>query len=171
MNPEIFMDDFERSNSGDLLFSSIGRALTISTRFENNCKMLASIIGLKGKGFIERDKEFDDFIKKLFKNNLFQNIEKIFDKNDSSKNTLNKARSARNEIVHELTIGLANDIGNSDRIEIDEICIRIKELIAIISRGDLMTSFLLSKVTNEFIPSIKFMKNYENKIVEWVIEK
>jgi hypothetical protein len=47
MKPEIFLDEFERTEYGDAYYGAIGRALYFVTRFESNCRGLATIINFK----------------------------------------------------------------------------------------------------------------------------
>jgi hypothetical protein len=47
MKPDIFMDDFERTEWGDSIYSAIGRLLTLATHFESSCRGLVGILQLK----------------------------------------------------------------------------------------------------------------------------
>ena len=41
MNPDIFLDDFERTEHSDALHGMLGRALIVATRFDAMCKAAA----------------------------------------------------------------------------------------------------------------------------------
>ena len=71
------MDDFERTEDGDSLFSSIGCALTVATRFESNCRGLAAILQMKSsQGAVLESKEaLKKFSDKLQKRTLKAHIE------------------------------------------------------------------------------------------------
>lgn len=171
MKPEIFMNNFERTSYGDSIYSSIGRALTIATRFETNCKMLAVILQLKEKKLFEDEEEFNRFINALYKKRLFEDIEIIENNTEDYNGILHKARASRNEMAHELTKGLDTILELLPKDEIKRMDSRMIELIENISAGDIIISYLLSVVTNETIPNIKFLKAYRNEILQWVMDR
>ena len=171
MKPEIFMDEFERTHYGDSIFSSVGRALTISTRFENNCKMLAVILELKENSLFDDEEKFNSFVKKLYSKRLFEDIQKILKSTKDFETILDKARKSRNEIVHELTKGLDKTLDLLPKEEIKSLDSRLIELVENISYGDLITSFLLSVITKEPIPSFQILNKYKNNILEWVMDR
>ncbi len=74
----IFIEDFERSESSDEIFSIIGRALIIATRFDSMCKTLALSIDLKFPALLREMsvKDFDFLVEKTLKklSNLDRNI-------------------------------------------------------------------------------------------------
>ncbi|MFX4839118.1 hypothetical protein ABTB79_19900, partial [Acinetobacter baumannii] len=47
MSPEIFFDDFERTENSDYLHGVFGRCLVIATRFDSMCVRLSQAIKLK----------------------------------------------------------------------------------------------------------------------------
>ena len=51
MKPEIFLDEFERTEWGDEVFGVVGRGLTFATRFERNYWALASIETMTHVGY------------------------------------------------------------------------------------------------------------------------
>lgn len=165
------MDNFERTHNGDSIFSSIGRALTISTRFETNCKMLAVNLQLKENKLFEDEKEFKHFVNVLYKKRLFEDIEIIVNITEDYSDILHKARNSRNEIAHELTKGLDNTLDFLPKDEVKRLDSTMIELIENISAGDLVISFLLSVITKEPIPNIKFLRAYRNEILQWVMDR
>lgn len=171
MSPVIFMNNFERTYFGDSIFSSIGRALTISTRFENGCKMLAVILGLKERPLFENEKKFNGFIKELYRKQLVKDIEKILNSKNDDGHFLHIARQSRNEIVHEFTRGLDAPIDLLPKDEIKNLDSRLIELVENISLGDLFISLILSRLTKEAIPNSQFINNYRNRILEWVMDR
>lgn len=41
MNPDLFIDDFERTENSDALHAILGRSLIVATRFDAMCKAAA----------------------------------------------------------------------------------------------------------------------------------
>lgn len=171
MKPEIFMNSFERTHYGDSIYSSIGRALTVSTRFENNCKMLAVILELKDNPSFDDEEIFNEFVQKLYNKRLFDDIQRILKVSKDLGDALNVARISRNEIVHELTKGLDSTLDSLPKDDIKNFDSRLIKLIENISLGDLITSYILSVITKERIPNIQFLNNYRNRILEWVMDR
>ncbi|MDR3598782.1 hypothetical protein [Clostridium sp.] len=133
--------------------------------------MLAIILGIKEKFFLENEQDFNEFVQILYKNDLFKNIEKILKISKDYGDILHVARISRNEIVHELTKSLEVTIDLVPKDIIKNFDTRLIKLIEKISIGDLITSLLLSFNTNEQIPNTKFLNNYRNNILVWVIDR
>ena len=66
MGPEIFIDNFERTQHSDELHGVIGRALIMATRFDSICESAAMMIELKlGHAGLVTDQEYDELIEKI----------------------------------------------------------------------------------------------------------
>lgn len=169
MKPDIFMDDFERTEWGDAHFAAIGRALVFATRFESLCKSLNVILGVKeNRSVLESEDETQSFVNRIHKRCLAEQISSIVGKIEDLKDILDKARRARNEIVHKLTLGLDRCIDSLLETDVKYLMERLQELVVILAEADRIISFISSLETNEHIPSPEFLKNYPEKVREWV---
>lgn len=167
MSPDIFIEDFEITESTEEIHAILGRSLIIATRFDNLCGTAAKHIRMKESLAIVLDNEkFDEFIDKLFSKftNLNNNINSL-PVEQEFKGILHKARIARNEIAHELTIGM---IGCLDlKIDTSNLKHHLSNLIKTISEGDYLISTFLSILNQDPLPNIS-SSHYKNKTVNWV---
>lgn len=171
MKPEIFMDNFERTNFSDDFFSAIGRALTIASRYEKNCKSLSILLGMKeNKNIFADDIEYKNFVKTVTKQKLFDDIKAISGNNQELSHILNAARIARNTIAHELTIGLDCLIDTLPKDSLSKLENDLVDITNKLADADLIISFLVTKLTNETMPNENFLTQYRSKIVKWVVD-
>ncbi len=187
MSPEIFFDDFERTENSDYLHGVFGRCLVIATRFDSMCVRLSQAIELKEEvklrtlekylvkldteneiKAIRTDEDFDLLIKQITSRylSLDKSIQNLgLPEQLSTK--LHKARKSRNEIAHSLTKDLEGcldiKIDNSILIE------KIVKLIGDIIDGDIIISTLTSIFNNKPILNSKILNQYKEKIIDWVI--
>lgn len=171
MEPDIFMDDFERTLYGDDFYSVVGRALTISVRFEALCKSLNTLLKLKSEHeTLESEEDINEVVKAINGLGLQNQIDQIAKgrRNKELRNILNDAKDARNEIVHEIALGLDRHIDSIPQAETDSIKTRLKQLIEDIAIADKIVSFIASKISNEPIPCKEFLESYSDKIKCWV---
>ena len=171
MKPEIFMDDFERTLYGDNLYSIIGRALTISSRFEATCKSFNALIHVKSESInLEPEEEIQKKVDKMHKLPLAKHICEITGDFKCLFKILDEARKARNEIAHEITLDLDQCIDSIPKDAIMYLKSRLQELIEIIAEADKIISNLISKLTNDPLPNSDFLKAYSNRIKHWVMD-
>jgi len=152
------------------MFSQLGRAIIISTNFENKCKMLSTFINFKKSNLFENEDNFKNFTEKLLKSTLNQSIKNVQTVLDIKINDLNAGRLARNEIVHDFPKYLDEKMNRSDNSDIVLIKNELLELVQKIAKADLIISFLLNVCNKEQLPNNQFLKNYENSISQWVIK-
>lgn len=86
------------------------------------------------------------------------------------KGILNRARIARNEIAHELTLGLDRNIDSIPGSYIQNLMERLKELIKSLAEADRIISVISSVVTHEHLPNRKFLEEYPQFIEKWVTD-
>jgi len=164
------MINFNRTQFTDEMFSQLGRAIIISTNFENKCKMLSTFINFKKSNLFENEDNFKNFTEKLLKSTLNQSIKNVQTVLDIKINDLNAGRLARNEIVHDFPKYLDEKMNRSDNSDIVLIKNELLELVQKIAKADLIISFLLNVCNKEQLPNNQFLKNYENSISQWVIK-
>ena len=172
MKPDLFMNDFERTVWADAHYSVVGRALTFATRFEGLCRALHVYIGLEeNKGILESEEEVIKLVNSLNKLKLVQHVTAIARDESELKNILDKGRLARNEMAHDLTIGLDRCIDILPDKHINKLMERLRELIIELAEADRAVSFIMTVVTHEPLPTNDFLAKYPQLIEKWVMEQ
>lgn len=171
MSPEIFIEDFERTEHSDYLHGVIGRGLIVAARFDSMCVTLSMAVDLKRELICSKvsGEDFAAIVNKVTSKyrNLNNSIQSIKQPEEIS-SILHTAKDARNEIAHSLTKGLEGcidiKVNESDFIK------EISDLIRKVADGDLIISSLVSLFNNESIPNPEYLSNYKDNIINWVIE-
>jgi len=164
------MDDFERTECADKVFAAIGRALTLATRFEASCRGLSAILRVKGpsNNILDSEQSLKQFSAKLYRMDLGQHIKYLAPSENKLWQLLNRARIARNEIAHEITLGLDGQSGLAES-ENDRIS-RLRKLSHVIAEADRALCFALTVITGDYLPNNDILREYPNKATEWVCE-
>jgi hypothetical protein len=171
VKPDIFMDDFERTVWADAHYAAIGRALVFATRFDAGCKTLNIMISVKNKkALLNTEDDIQSFVNRLFKLHLAEHIKTIAGDKKKLKTILDKARLARNEIAHEITLGFDRCIDNLPKKAVQNMMKRLKKLIRSLAEGDRAISLISSIVTHECPPNPKFISEYPQLIEKWVTD-
>jgi len=166
------MNEFERTDWADSNYSIIGRALTIASRFEAICKALNTLIGLKeNRDILDSEEEISKFVTSLKKPQLIHHVTAISQDQNELQRILNKGRLARNQIAHEITIGLDRSIDTLEEKDIESLMNRLRGHIIDLAEADRSISLITSIVSNESLPSSDFLKEYPQLIEKWVMEK
>jgi hypothetical protein len=175
-----FFNGDERTEYSDELYSLIGRALTIATHYEQNCKALAYMLNIRDNAHLMDDKEqFEKLLKKLLKWQLKQSIDKFtsairegdlsIEVAEALENTifrfLHEGREARNTIVHELASGISKQIGDDDfRGPFLEMT---KGLVAKVAKADFFIVGFIETQINE-VDIAPSLDSYVTRVVNWV---
>lgn len=170
-----FLECSERTQFSDECYGAFGRALFVAQHFESLVRSLATLLAVKEARYIGEvasldDPEFVDWVERLWKKHLGTNISSLqqYGLRNEPTRLLHKARGARNEIAHAVTLGIEH------RIEEDEgrqqILDEIGRLVRSIAEADLGVGILIQKVTNEPLPSPGLARNYSDQVVQWVCE-
>ena len=166
----------ERTEFADSFYAVIGRLLAFATRFESHCQALAIVMKLESAlhdGIIsfDNDGDLELLVKKMTQRKLYDNIKNIivgFGLPNDISLAMDNARKARNEVAHSLTLGI------EDRVEDDEkraiILQQIRDLVFDIAEGDRLVCTFLHLETNEHLPTLAYIQNYSDMIVNWVCE-
>lgn len=170
MKPDIFMDDFDRSERADSIYSVIGRALTLATHFESSCRGLVVVLKLRTtpREILDFPEGFEELSDELYRRSLYQNISTFAPTQDDFRQLLDKARNARNEIVHEIALGF-EDWEKLKREE-DFFLSRIHELSLILAEADRAVCFALTVLTHDQMPNNDFLEKYPERIAKWVCD-
>jgi len=171
MKPYIFMDDFERAEWGDSVYSMIGRALTLATSFENSCRSLSMLLDIKEAGgeVLASPSSLEEFAKKAHKHLLGKHITSIAQCQDDFRRLLDKGRCARNEIAHEIASGIEDENGLSRKEEY--LTERIRELSMALAEAERAVCFALTAATHDHLPTNDFLKSYPEAVTKWVCSK
>jgi len=168
-------DNFERSEFSDDIFSIFGRALSVATRFDTSCKALARFpsykISILGKHMLS-DVEYAEVATNI--SNSYKNLNRAIDSlklGDDIKQVLTKVREARNELIHEATIGACNGFDGIGSSELSDRLNHIESLVHQVIKGDALISTILSIHNKEPISEYPFSKLYEEKYLKWVMER
>jgi hypothetical protein len=166
--PDVFMSDFERTEWGDKQYAVVGRALAFASRFERNAKSLSALVNIRNNPtLLESDEEIDHFFSHIYKTPLANHLTVIgLDQGIAGKIVTN-ARFARNELIHELSLGMDRCLDLLPKTAIDEILENTRRLVTIIAKGDAIVCFLASVATSELTPTREFFDDYPNKIAAW----
>ena len=171
MTQAIFIDVFERTGWGDGIYSILGRALSLAAHFESSCRSLAWILHLRvgPREIFESEELMKEFLKKLNDRRLKKHISQFAPSRDDFRCLMDKARYARNEIAHEIPMGM-HDQSGLDHNE-QYFLKRIHELSIILAEADCAVCFVLTEITNEHMPNNDFLKDYPDRVVKWVCER
>jgi hypothetical protein len=169
------LDRLERTEFSDEIFSIFGRALAIATRFDSATKSLARLPLFKQAVIAKTalsDDEFHSLVENITKRykNLNRAIESL--KLDSSiEDLLTKARESRNELIHESTLGVTEGFDSFSEDKLESFLRSISEITLDIIRGDTIISTIISVQNNDPVSEYPFTKVYEDKVVNWVMER
>lgn len=168
-------NNFERTDFSDDIYSIFGRALTIATRFDSSCKALARLplakASLIGAHALNND-EYDQVIENIF--NKHKNLNRAIDSlgfNGDIKAILTNAREARNELMHEGTLGVEMGFDSMGEDELSMHLEYIEIIVRKIIKGDALISVLLSIQNKEPISSYPFSEIYENNYSNWIMQR
>ena len=179
-----FFDTPERTEYSDEIYAVIGRALTVATHYETNCKALANTMNIRENVELMEDSErFQGMLEKLAKWQLKRSIDKFTStirtglQNQGLSDELVKAfeetifkwleegRTSRNFIIHELTLGIAYSAETNEFRE--KTVPVIKEHIEKVAKADFYIASFIERCVNKMNIS-PGLEDYINRVVNWV---
>lgn len=167
MSPDIFVDDFEITENTEELHAILGRCIIIATKFDNLCDHAAKFLGLKKiYSSLLSDAEFEECVNAILcKFSTLNGSINSLPLESSEKDVLHNARRARNEIAHNLSIGMTGCLDT----KIDEFFFKEKVslLVANVASGDFLISKILSILSGDPMP-IYTEKFYQDRVICWV---
>lgn len=171
MAPDIFMHDFERTEWGDSRYAIVGRALAFAARFEKNAKSLSTLMEIRGKpSLTASDEAIEDFFTTISKTSLSQHLKLMGLDKETAGDVMKDARSARNEVAHELALGMDRCIDLLPEGAMEGMLGSAKNLGIRLAKGDAIICLLASAATSEPIPGRAFLDEYPDKVVAWICE-
>lgn len=171
MNPDIFLDDFERTEHSDALHGMLGRALIVATRFDAMCKAAALQVEFRKETVsLGDEKNRSMLLSKIAEKHrsLNSSIKAIGLPKDVSV-LLDDANRARNSVAHDLAKGLTGCLD----IKIDEgsLIQEVSELMFDLSYGDVVISQTIGMLNGEQSPRADLVSTYVERVMQWVVEK
>jgi len=161
MAPDIFMHNFERTEWGDSHYAVVGRALAFASRFEKNAKSLSALVKIRGNpSLMGSDEEIERFFSGISNTPLAQHLKAMGLDEGEAGNTLKDARLARNEVAHELAMGMDRCIDMLPKEAMEGMLDSARQLGARLAKGDAIICFLASVTTSEHIPGRDFIDEY-----------
>ncbi|WP_210464348.1 hypothetical protein [Vibrio crassostreae] len=164
-DPDIFLTDFEITETTEFFHAVLGRCLIVATRFDSLCDHTCLVTRFKIgelslsvlKDEVVKFRTLASNIHKMFPQDMFPELFDIFD----------EARIARNSIAHGLCKGLTGCIDT--KVTDLEFIQMVQEVIKPIALADCWISYFLSKLNQEPLLQIK-PENYQKKILNWVLD-
>lgn len=174
---EILATPPERTEFSDGVYSMIGRALAVASRFEVSCKALALLLGIRqhdpasGSFSLTNPQDLEALIAEIRKRRLFQQIELVvahLKLPEEATRLFHAARNDRNFVAHDLTVGIdhllkADQHANTLK---SELAVRVRRL----AMADLAVCLLLLKETREPLPTLDFISGYAETVRRWVCD-
>jgi hypothetical protein len=169
MNPNTFIDDFERTEHSDALYSILGRALAIGTRFDAMCKAAALHVQFKNSELRDQKERSELFGKLAAKfRSLNLSIKDLGLPKDVAV-LLEDANVARNSVAHDLAKGMTGCLDT--RIDQATFVREVSDLIFEIAYGDVVISQIIAELNGEQLPNNEFLSTYVQQVVRWVVEE
>lgn len=171
---EIIRRPPERSDFSDEVYSMIGRALTLASRFEASCKALALLMGIRrrssdGSFSLSRVEDLESLVSKISERRLFQEIKSVVEClnfPEDAKKLFHAARADRNFVAHELTFGIEHLLESDEELEAlkSDLALRVHRL----ATADLAICLLMLIETREPLPTLEFISAYSESVQRWV---
>lgn len=172
MGPEVFMDDFERTDWSDGYFGMLGRALVFATRFEASVRALSTLLDLKGApDALDSEERMSELLKAAQEKKLYSHIERLGLGSGELSTALHAARKARNEVAHGLGLGLDRCLDLLPESSVESLVKQLHLLTISLAEGDRIACAMISILTNEVLPTLKHFNEYPELVATWVCER
>jgi hypothetical protein len=174
---EILDTPAERTEFSDAVYSMIGRALAVASRFEASCRALALLLGIRrqssspGSFSLTRPEDLDLLISEITKRQLFRQIESVvlhLNLPDEASRLFHAARNDRNFVAHELTMGIEESLQSGHQVSDlkSDLAVRVRRL----ALADLAICLLMLIETQEALPTLQFISGYADTVTGWVCD-
>jgi hypothetical protein len=155
----------------ETLFAIFGRALALATRFESGVYALSGLIKLRrDPAVLDSEDSLRAFADSLRKGPLAKVVRRLSEERRDSFvyvfNVLNDARKARNELVHEGTLGFEHWAEDEERAQ-DQID-HLRVIVWRLAMADRFVSGLSKLLSNEPMPTTTAFREYRRALENWV---
>lgn len=169
--PDIFYFPPQRRPWIDSLFSVFGRALALATRVESGVYAVAGLINLRLQpGVMGSEESLRRFTNQLRKGPLAKTICELSEKDRRGFlqmfNVLNAARLARNELVHEATLGFEH--WSEDDDEANRQIVELRLAVRRLAIADRLISALATLLSGGPRPTPAAFRSYHRNLERWV---
>lgn len=160
----------ECSMEDEMVFTAVGRALTVAIRYEANCNALAFLIDCKLDADYFANPEFSRRVKDLVNRTLHKKIGRVayrYNMASGPEKTLREAKDARNFIAHELTRGISESLCQPKGRE--NLMLEIRGSVFKVAVGDCLICDLICIETGNTPMMGKSVKEYPHHVTDWVV--
>lgn len=160
------------TNQTDRSYATLGRALSLASSFEADCRLIVFALQLKAPYTASDDMQAFTELDKVLDNWLSRNQEIFITElgvPDKYKEFLVTAREARNYIAHEAGDDFDSILQEKDRWK--SWCQALREKVFHIAVGKQIVAILLARVTNGIMPTASAMSAYPENAVQWVLSE
>jgi hypothetical protein len=176
----LFEFSFERTYFSDDGYSIVGRALAYAVKFEDHCRALNILMSAMKQRRL-RTFSFDDnasfqlFLNGLEKLTLNEHISQILRSLEPVEgfpedmvNQLHAGRTGRNQIVHEVCLGIEQDIETDGARE--RLIKHVSDAVRNVAEANSLVLLFTCGLTGEPVPTSQYLKAYPDRVVRWVCE-
>jgi len=167
----------EVSDAGHDLHAALGRALALAARFEGNCRAFETLLIVRDENRKARtQEEYDEILYTLSRNvwdrRLGTRPESLAARyrgllTIDLEGVLRSAVRARNDIAHDLGIGLCDrDTDDDHDARLEE----VRSAVERIAEADRVITLLAALETHEPTPTVETYDAYPARAVRWVLE-
>jgi hypothetical protein len=170
MNPDIFIDDFERTEHSDALHGVLGRALVIATRFDAMCKAAALQIEFRGATDLGDEEGRSLLLDRIAeKHRTLNSSIKVLGLPKDVSILLHDANRARNAVAHDLAKGLTGCLDT--KIDGASLIEEVSELMFDIAYGDVVICQIIGQLNGESSPRADIVSTYVERVIRWVADE
>jgi hypothetical protein len=179
--PGVYADFLVREPRGEAICAVLGRALWLSTRFEDSCKSVLMHLRFDQnlqQSLARSEPQTLDQVGELIVSFSVQERAKklahVIDQigpaltEEAAVDVLHQARRARNYVAHDAASELEFVI--DDAGQLSEWRSRIAQNVRYLANGDRMTSAMISIMTGEPVMNKSAAEDYVNDLVLWVCD-
>ncbi|MBI3770601.1 MAG: hypothetical protein HY271_19195 [Deltaproteobacteria bacterium] len=179
MNVDLAMEfEEERSQSSDEAYAAVGRALTFATRLEAHCRVMAMMPAVKERFQKCRQTSEDEdqaiasvtaeyWYERRFRHHT-RDVSQNYRLPENVKDMVGRGLKARNELVHELTVGLPEAI-RTDAGR-NEVLHHLAVLVEQLAEADRIVALLIHLENGDPLPSSERYESHIARAVAWVCE-
>lgn len=158
------------------LYSIIGRLLTLCAQFEADLRVLAAILEVRqmDKDVLKDPNALNRIVAKVARGPMHQRVLGIirqfkdFSGFEEVEHTLLAAKAARNELAHDLTLGLLSPPAHEQLYS--SVLSRSVELLEVITHGHALVLLITAGMTHEDPSQIEHLISFHERARSWVLD-
>jgi hypothetical protein len=174
MVPDVFMHDFTNSAEEETRYVILGRAFTLATRFESNCRALAMHLEIRQSPemLAEPPEKQAAMLADIAKKKLVQHISYVAKylvrlPGVDVEGLLQRAREARNTMAHEMAVGVIDMFRHEQNA--DAFVEWLKPFVEDIALADRVVCVALTVLNRDPLPNAEFLARYQSRLTGWVL--